>query len=256
MITDPLLLAVMGLAVIILGLSKGGIAGIGMASTPMVAAVIDPLTAVALMLPIMLVQDGVAVLIYRRRFDARIVRHMIPGGAIGVLAAYFLAANVPEWTVKAVLGAVSLCFALWQFIVHFRGIPAVAAQYRHDRALALCAGAASGFTSAVAHAGPPPFQIYVMPKHLEKEIFVGTSVMFFAAVNLMKLPSFVALGLFDAAMLGTSALFVPLAVAASWAGAWLVRFIDAQKFRLVITSVLLAISLVLLLQAGLDAGLH
>ncbi|WP_370045921.1 MULTISPECIES: sulfite exporter TauE/SafE family protein [Salipiger] len=255
MLTDPLLLAVMTLAVVILGLSKGGFAGIGMASTPMVAAITDPLTAAGLMLPILLVQDPLVVGIYRRSIDWRVIRRMLPGGAAGVLAAYVLATEVPEWTVKAVLGMVSVVFALWQVAVDRRGVLQIARARRFDWPLGLAVGAASGFTSAIAHAGPPPFQIYVMPKRLPKEVYVGTSVMFFAAVNLMKLPSFVALGLFSLGTLQTSALFLPLAIGSSWAGAWLIRRIDPQSFRRVINGILLLIGLALLWQAAVGASL-
>lgn len=256
MLPDPVFVIVMAVAVIILGLSKGGFAGIGMASTPLVAAVSDPLTAAGLMLPIMLIQDPVAVFIYRRSFCPAILWKMIPGGIVGVLAAYWLATSVPEWGVKAVLGAVSIVFAAWQLMVHFRRLPTLDIANRYDRPLGFLAGASSGFTSAIAHAGPPPFQIYVMPKHLRKEVYVGTSVTFFAAVNLMKLPSFVALGLFDRETLAFSALFMPLAVASSWAGARLVQYVDAGRFKLIITLILLTIGCVLLFQGVAEANPH
>lgn len=246
---------VMAIAVTILGLSKGGFAGIGMVSTPMVAAVADPITAAGLMLPIMLVQDGVAVYLYRYEFDRRIIRTMIPGGAIGVLLAYFLASTVPEWGVKAVLGGVSLIFSIWQAVISLRGVPEIGAQSRHDATFGVGAGVAGGFASAIAHAGSPPFQIYVMPKHLRKEIYVGTSVMFFASLNLMKLPSFAALGLFSAENLKISAMFIPLAVVSSWAGSKLVRYVNPRSFNLIITVILLLISLVLIAQAWREAGL-
>ncbi|MDK3018388.1 sulfite exporter TauE/SafE family protein [Pseudodonghicola flavimaris] len=254
--TDPVFYVVMAIAVIILGLSKGGFAGIGMASTPLVAAFTDPLTAAGLMLPIMLIQDPVAVFLYRRSFCPRLLRVMIPGGLIGVLAAYVLATSVPEWGVKVVLGAVSVIFAGWQLLGLVRRLPGAASAPRYDRLLGGLAGAASGFTSAIAHAGPPPFQIYVMPKGLRKEVYVGTSVIFFAAVNLMKLPSFAALGLFNRETLAVSALYLPLAVASSWAGARLVRHVDADRFRLIITLILLAIGCILLLQGVAEAGLR
>lgn len=250
MTPDTTFYVVMAIAVTILGLSKGGFAGIGMVSTPMVAAVTDPITAAGLMLPIMLVQDPIAVYLYRRSFDKEILFRMIPGGLVGVVAAYLLASTVPEWGVKFVLGFVSLIFSVWQAYVHFRGVPEVVRpKSRYDAPLGLGAGAAGGFASAIAHAGSPPFQIYVMPKHLPKEIYVGTSVMFFAALNVMKLPSFAALGLFSVDSLAISALFIPIAVASSWAGAWLVRYINAKPFNLIITLILLLISVVLMVQA-------
>lgn len=253
MTPDVSFLLVTGLAVTILGLSKGGFAGIGMVSTPMVAAMSDPLTAVALMLPIMLVQDAVAVFLYRFSFDRDILVRMVPGGLIGVVLAYLLAATVPDWGVKAVLGVVSLAFSLWQAVVTRRGVPELHPLRRYDHALGLGAGAAGGFASAIAHAGSPPFQIYVMPRHLRKEVYVGTSVMFFVALNLMKLPSFAALGLFSLAELKISAFFVPLAVLSNWLGSRLVRLVDPKAFTAIITLILLGISLVLIGQAYNDA---
>lgn len=246
--TDFFILAVMALSITILGLSKGGFAGIGMVSTPLIAAVTDPITALGLILPIMLVQDAVAVFLYRYEFNAEILRRLIPGGALGVVLAYFTASLVPEWGVYILLGAVSVLFSIWQTIVVLRGIPQLEGPNRRDAFFGIFAGAASGFASAIAHAGSPPFQIYVMPKRLRKEVYVGTSVMFFASMNLMKLPSFLALGLFSPEHLRISAMFVPLAILASWAGAWLVRYINPRSFDLIVIAILFVIGTVLILQ--------
>lgn len=240
--------AVITLSVTILGLSKGGFAGIGMVSTPMVASVCDPITAVGLMLPIMLVQDVVAVYHYRREFNGEILRRMIPGGALGVCAAYLTASFVPEWGAQILLGIVSMTFSVWQTVMHYRGVPEIEGANKHDRLLAVSAGAAAGFASAITNAGSPPFQVYVMRKRLRKEVYVGTSVMFFASMNAMKMPSFTALGLFSAENLKISALFVPLAVIASWLGACLVRYVNPRSFDFIIIAILFGIGLLLIVQ--------
>ena len=69
-ITDPLFYAVAIPAVVFLGLSKGGFSGIGMVSTPLVALVMPPLEAAAILLPILLVQDAVSVFVYRCVWDS------------------------------------------------------------------------------------------------------------------------------------------------------------------------------------------
>jgi uncharacterized membrane protein YfcA len=84
-------------------------------------------------------------------------------------------------------------------------------------------GMGSGVTSMIAHAGTPPFQFYVMPKELDRDMYIGTSVLFFAATNLMKAPAFLALGQLSGSQLKTSLIFFPLAMAASWLGVRLVR---------------------------------
>jgi hypothetical protein len=37
----------------------------------------------------------------------------------------------------------------------------------------------------IARAGTPRFQFYVMPKGFDRDLYVGTSVLFFAATNAM-----------------------------------------------------------------------
>jgi uncharacterized membrane protein YfcA len=98
----------------------------------------------------------------------------------------------------------------------------------------------------IAHAGSPPFQFYVMPKRLDRDMYVGTSVLFFAATNLMKAPAFFALGQLSISQLKTTLIFVPLAMASSWLGVRLVRSIDVRKFNVVITFILLGVSVLLI----------
>jgi uncharacterized protein len=83
----------------------------------------------------------------------------------------------------------------------------------------------------IAHAGTPPFQFYVMPKGLDREMYIGTSVLFFAATNLMKAPAFLALGQLSVSQLKTTLIFFPLAMASSWMGVRLVKTIDVRKFN-------------------------
>src|ERR1700738_2209264 len=97
---------VVGLAVIILGLSKGGFAGIGMISTPMLALMIGPITAAAFIFTILVIQDVIAVAMYHRTFDRQVLVTMIPGAALGILLASAFASTVPGWAVEIALGIV------------------------------------------------------------------------------------------------------------------------------------------------------
>jgi uncharacterized membrane protein YfcA len=83
-ITDPLFYLFAVPAVVFLGLAKGGFSGVGMISTPLLALVMSPLEAAALLLPILLVQDAFSVWIYRRVWDPWNLKVLIPGAVIGV----------------------------------------------------------------------------------------------------------------------------------------------------------------------------
>lgn len=100
----------------------------------------------------------------------------------------------------------------------------------------------------ITHAGTPPFQFYVMPKELDRDTYVATSVLFFAATNVMKAPAFIALGQLSVDQLKTTLILLPLAVASSWIGVRLVQMIDARKFKTAITLILLGVSVILVCQ--------
>lgn len=66
LLSNPVTLALAVLAVVILGLAKGGFSGLGALVTPLLALHLPPVTAAALLLPVLLVQDAVSVWSYRK----------------------------------------------------------------------------------------------------------------------------------------------------------------------------------------------
>ena len=216
-------------AVVLLGLSKGGFAGLGVLGMPLMALTIPPVQAAAITLPILMVQDAFSVWVYRRSWDRTNLRILLPGAVAGIVAAYLLAAKVPDAAVALVLGTISIVFALRRFLARTPGGPPVPPSAL-NRPAGWFWGAVAGFTSMIAHAGGPPFQIYVIPQRLPRDLFVGTGVVFFALVNLIKVPPYLALGQFTRANLSTSAVLFPLAIASTWAGVWLVRRVSGERF--------------------------
>ena len=100
----------------------------------------------------------------------------------------------------------------------------------HDRVAGAWWGIVAGFTSFVAHAGGPPYQVYAMRLRQDPKLYTGTAVIFFAAVNVVKLVPYFALGLFDTANLAASAVLMPVAPIATLAGAWIVKRMKPEIF--------------------------
>jgi uncharacterized membrane protein YfcA len=236
-------------AVILLGLSKGGFAGLGVLGMPLMALTIPPVQAAAITLPILVIQDLFSVWAYRRSWDRANLKILLPGAVGGIILAYLLAARVPDAAVALVLGIISIVFALRRFLA---GRYAAAPTWTMplNRPAGWFWGAAAGFTSMVAHAGGPPFQIYVLPQHLPRDIFVGTSVVFFALVNLIKVPPYLALGQLTRENLLTSATLFPLAIASTWAGIWLVRRVASERFYSIVYALLLLLGCKLVLDGA------
>jgi len=239
LLADPVTLLLAALAVAVLGLAKGGFAGLGALATPLMALALPPVTAAAILLPVLLVQDVVSVWSYRKSWSGWIIGWMLPGALLGVVLASVFAASVPEAGVLAALGLITLLFGFYRLWAE-RGGRIVAAS-NSPGWVGSVFGLACGFTSQIAHAGGPPFQMWVTPRKLPHEVFVGTSSITFAAINWMKVPSYMALGSFNREVLTAAALLMPLAIAATFAGVWLVRRLDSARFYTLVYLLMIAL---------------
>ena len=239
-ITDPLFYALAIPAVVALGVSKGGFAGVGQMATPMLALVMPPLEAAAIFLPIMIVQDWSAVWVYRKDWNGRILTIMLPGAVIGVAAAGWLAAYISDAAVRVFIGITTILFVGYSFIgMMRRAAPASGGSVPAG----VFWGALSGFTSTICQAGGPAYQIYVLSQKMPKMVFVGTTAVFFAVMNIFKLVPYVALGQFSTKGLGTSLVLLPLAILTNQLGFWLVRRVSQELFYKITLILMLIITI-------------
>lgn len=225
---DPWALVVMALGAMLVGLAKGGLAGVGVMAVPVLALALPPVQAAAILLPILCLTDIVATWTWWGSWSRRTLRLMLPGAVAGIGVGWLTAAAVSDAVVLLIVGAVALAFVgrwLWQ-LWRRRAQPPRA----ESAGPASFWGGLAGYTSFVAHAGGPPFQVYALPLRLDPKVLTGTSVAFFTIVNYLKLIPYFALGQFDAANLGASALLAPLAVAFTFVGAWIIRRMRAEVF--------------------------
>jgi uncharacterized membrane protein YfcA len=217
-------------AVILVGLSKGGFSGLSLLSIPLLALVTSPIRAAAIMLPILIVQDIISVWAYRRSFDRRIVAIMIPGGILGIALAAITASYVTDAIIVLGVGLIASGFVLYTWLR-----PGMRERQRAGSIPAgIFWGACSGFTSFIANAGGPPFQVYVLPQRLAPQIYAGTMTMVFAAINWLKVGAFFAIGQVSLANFSISATLFPLAIVATLAGIWLVRRVSGRLFYRII----------------------
>ena len=108
----------------------------------------------------------------------------------------------------------------------------------------------AGFTSTLIQAGSPPFQVHVLPQRLPKMTLVGTSTLFFAAVNAMKVAPYFALGQFSTENLAASLALLPLAIATNFLGVWLVRRTPTELFYRIAYVLVFLICLALIWQGA------
>ena len=113
MITDPLFYLLAIPAVTFLGLSKGGFAGLGMLATPLLALIVPPLEAAAILLPILIVQDAISVWTYHRAWSAWNLKVLLPGSVFGVAGGWLFARFFSNAAIELTVGTIALTFVLY-----------------------------------------------------------------------------------------------------------------------------------------------
>ena len=251
-ISDPIFYLLAVPAVVALGLSKGGFAGMGQIATPMLALVMPPLEAAAVLLPIMMVQDAVAIWVYRKDWSAWNLRVLLPGALIGMAVAWLVAAYISDAMVRVAIGVTTIVFVLYSWF----GRRIATAPRQPSAASGVFWGSLSGFTSTLCQAGGPPFQMHVLPQRLPKMTFVGTTAVYFGIVNALKVVPFFALGQFSTAGVATSVALLPLAIVTNAFGIWLVRRTAQDTFYKLTLIMMFLISLELVRAGGLELLRH
>jgi uncharacterized protein len=223
--TDPLFYIVAILAIALVGMAKGGFAGLGAASMPMLALVMDPISAAAMLLPILMAQDVVGVWAFRKTYDRRTLVWMVPGAAIGIGLGWAFAASVNADTIRAAVGIIAVAFGLYRLTSFGAATARPLPQW-----VGSVWGGIAGFTSQIAHAGGPPFQIWAMTRGFPHIVYAGTASIFFAIINFLKVPAYFALGQFTWANMQLTLVFMPVAILSTMAGVRLVKRLDHERF--------------------------
>jgi uncharacterized membrane protein YfcA len=244
-ITDPLFFLLGGIAVTLLGLSKGGFFGLGIMGLPLLALYVPPLQAAAILLPTVMAQDVLTVWAYRRDWSAWNLKLLIPSMAAGVIVGWLFAAAMSATHIKLAIGIIAALFVLRLWLAARFEMLAL----RPNAATGIVFGTIGGFTTLIANAGGPAWQMHLLPQKLDKLTYVGTITMLFAASNILKVPAYGALGQLTAENMAVGALLLPVAIAANYAGIWLVRRTPTELFYRVVVLLMLVIAVELIRSA-------
>ena len=225
-ITDPWfwLAAVPG--ALLIGLAKSGFAaGFGALAVPLMALSVGVPQAAAICLPVLMVADATGLQRLWRERDPALVRLLLPAGLVGIGIGWALFGLLSTQAVSAIVGALTLLFVAQRLL-----FPPSKDGHVAPRWVGRLLAVASGFTSFVAHVGGPPIQAYLLPQRLHPLRLSGTAAVFFAVINVSKVPPYALLGLIDLRNMLTALLLLPLAPLGVWAGVWLLQRINPELF--------------------------
>jgi uncharacterized membrane protein YfcA len=230
------------IASLLVGASKGGLPGVGVLGVPVLTQATSPVVAAGLLLPILMTSDVYGVWIYRHKYSLPNIKIVVSASLIGIGLGWATAHVTSDSLVKLLVGLIGLLFFADGLLKRNKEIAATTPDLKKG----FFWGSIAGFTSFVAHAGGPPYQMYVLPQKLDKMTYAGTATITFAIINLLKVPPYWMLGQLNLGSLEVCAWLTPVAVFGAFAGYRLTKIIPEKTFFQFVKIALFLLSLKLI----------
>jgi hypothetical protein len=246
------------LSVVLFGAAKAGFGGVAAISTPLMiyACGGNATLAAAIMLPLLIMTDYVAMVVWWRKWDRRNLLRLLPGALAGVVVgtavlwlllraggqdAGSASGNHKKFAdagLSLLIGLIALAFVglqLWR-AVRGQGRQAAPKPWQSS-----AMGLAAGLTSTISHSAGPVVTMFLLPQQMSKSAFVSTMVIFFWIINQVKLLPYGMLGMLGRPSLAADLLLAPAVVGGVLLGIVLHNHISQKWFNRVVYVLLAAI---------------
>ncbi len=225
-----------------IGFAKGGFNALGALLTPILSLVLPVTSAVGVLLPMLMVGDAFAVYMYWKEWDVDLIKRMLPAGIVGVWLGTYLLASVSPNGLRLVLGIFVLVTVAYRFLSD--RIQSMRYEPRHWHAPV--AGFLSGVASGMFNSGGPPFNSYLLLQRLKARPFIATTAIYFALLNLIKVPGFLYTGVLDLPLLLSLWWVMPFIPVGIWVARKTVTRLSAAAFEWTVITLLILSGLWLL----------
>jgi len=226
------------------GLSKTGIAGLGVLAVALFANALPARASTGALLPLLLCADLFGLAFFRKHASWPHLWKLFPWVILGVVAGYLALGRISGPQVQRLLGGILLAMVAlhcWRK----NQSDQLAAHLPHTWWFAALTGMLAGFTTMVANAAGPVMVLYLLAVRLPKLAFIGTGAWFFMLVNAFKVPFSVQLGLITPDSLRMdAALLIPM-IPGALLGPVILRRLNQAAFEwmLLVLTVLASIRL-------------
>ncbi|TVR55214.1 MAG: sulfite exporter TauE/SafE family protein [Puniceicoccaceae bacterium] len=230
---EPWEWGLLAIAAVLVGMAKTGIAGLGILFVAVFANLMPAKQASGFVLPLLIVGDVVAVLVYRRHTKWHHLWRLFPWTAAGVVLGYLAMGRMDDRQASVLIGGILLgmvALHLWR-VRRRAAVVEEKAVARAGPVLAASTGLLAGFTTLVANAAGPVMILYLLAMRLPKLEFVGTGAVFFLLLNLFKVPFMADLGLIHGESLRWNLWLAPAVLAGAWLGWRLLKVINQKLFE-------------------------
>jgi uncharacterized membrane protein YfcA len=235
----------LGLGAFSTGLSKTGIAGLGVLPVALFANALPARASTGALLPVLLCADFFGVAFFRKHASWPHLWRLFPWVIVGIVAGFLALGRVGDHAIQRLIGAILLAMVglhCWRQ----RQAERLDAQMPHTMWFTALTGMLAGFTTMVANAGGPVMGLYLLAIGLPKLAFIGTGAWFFMLVNASKVPFSLKLGLITPDSLAMDALLLIPMIPGALLGPIVLRRINQRAFEVMVLALTVVAALKLL----------
>ena len=223
---------IVSFSILLFAISKSGFSGGGLAliSVTLLSITYGPLTAIAILMPMLIVCDVIALFLNKKYFEYKILWSIAPYSLLGVIIGTILFKFINLSMISIFIGSISLIYVLLNYLIvdnrNLKKIPFYGSKSFW--------GTLAGFTSFVLHSGGLPLNIYFMSIYNKKVQFVAGVVFSIALINLFKLIPYFYLEILNFEKLYNYLIFSPIAVIGVILGHWMNSKLSDNSFFTII----------------------
>jgi uncharacterized membrane protein YfcA len=199
-----------------IGLNKGGLTGLGILPVLLFAVVFQARESTGFVLPLLIVGDVCAIVVYRRVVLWKFFWTLLPPAVAGIVLGYLLMGRISERAFGPLIGWIIIALIALQFLRSALGEKLDHIFESHGFGLVM--GVLAGVTTMIANAAGPVANLYFLSVRLPKWNLIGTTAWLFFVINLCKVPFSAQLGLTNAYSLTLALVLAPLVVTGFFLG--------------------------------------
>lgn len=235
-------------------IKNGAAVGSGIFLVPVLALVFPPKIALGLGAPIMLASDIMGLRNYWGEWrDKDDILRIIAAGSVGIfIGAYFISV-IPAHLFKIGIGVFAIVFSIYQLFKDARSLrlPQLGASSTNSTKTAaetswIPIGILGGVATVLAHAGGMIWSTYFIGKKLDKRCLVATLILLFAISNLIKILTYMKLGILTMESNLIVLAMTPVVIISSNLGNKLNKRLNPELFRKIVLILIMAVGINLL----------
>ena len=216
---------------LLIGMSKAGLSGLGVAFVPLLALVFGAKESTGVVLPMLVAADIMAVSYYHRHAVWKHILRVLPWAAAGIIVALIIGNLINNNQFRVILISI-VWIMLLLTLINDTIVKKKEDKIPENHLFASVMGFVGGFATMIGNSAGPVFTMYFLAMRLPKKEYVGTNAWLFLLLNAGKMPLQILVWKnITLPSLATSLISVPVIALGIYVGIKIVNLLPEKVYR-------------------------